>query len=188
MAKNSLSKYTDEELWIRYRQTEELGCLGELYQRYIPLVYGLSLKYLQDREDAQDAVMDIYEMVVQKAIMYDIKNFKSWLYTVSKNHCLSSLKQKQGKIHLRIEDSFMENEENFTLLDNMQSEEEIKALEYCMQQLSDEQRISIRFFYIESFSYADIVEKTGFALSKVKSYIQNGKRNLKNCIIDLLKV
>ena len=160
--------------------------IGELYQRYIPLVYGLCLKYLNNKEKAQDAVMDIYEIVARKAICYEIRNFKTWLYSVSKNHCLFCLKQNQREIQIDFEKSFVENEESFTLFDVAQSEEEMKALEYCLQTLSEEQKKSIQYFYLEEHSYVDIVEKTGYTLSKVKSYIQNGKRNLKSCIISVL--
>jgi RNA polymerase sigma-70 factor (ECF subfamily) len=88
---------------------------------------------------------------------------------------------------VNIDDIAMENEDFFTLIDKEQSEEEITALKYCMETLTVEQQISVKLFYYENLSYADIVEQTGYILSKVKSYIQNGKRNLKSCIIKVLK-
>jgi RNA polymerase sigma factor, sigma-70 family len=187
LTKHHLSKLADEELLINYQQSEELNYLGEVYQRYVPLVYGLCIKYLNNKEEAQDAVMDIYELVAKKINRHEVKNFKSWLYTVSKNHCLYCIKQNKRENWVDFEDAFMENEDNFTLFDVAQDEENMKALEYCMQQLSEEQRISIEYFYMQEQSYADIVGKTGYALSKVKSYIQNGKRNLKTCIINIIK-
>lgn len=187
LTKYNLSKLTDEELLLLYKQSEALEYIGEVYQRYIPLVYGLALKYFKSQEEAQDAVMDIYEIIVQKINGSNVKNFKPWLYAVSKNHCLYSIKQNKRIIRVDFEDSFMENEEYFTLFDVAQTEEEMKALEYCMRQLSEEQRISIQYFYLEEHSYIDIMNKTGYALNKVKSYIQNGKRNLRTCIVDVIK-
>ncbi len=187
MAKQNFSGWADEELLLKYRQGLGEIYVGELYGRYIPLVYGLCLKYLNNKEKAQDAVMDIYEVVTQKTVRHEIGNFKSWLYTVSKNHCLCCLKIEKREIKIEFEENIMENEPFFTLFDNEQSETEMEALTYCMQTLSEEQRRSVQYFYLENYSYVDIMEKTGYALSKVKSYIQNGKRNLKSCIINVLK-
>ena len=186
-AKNKISQLTDEELLKIFQTKRDTDVFGELYKRYISLTYGLCLKYLEDKELAHDAVMDIFEALMEKMAQYDIKNFSSWLYSVAKNHCLQLLRKGKNISFVKMDDAFMENEELFTLIDKPQTEEEISALMYCIETLSGEQKTSIQYFYLEEKSYADIVELTGFALSKVKSYIQNGKRNLKTCIINVLK-
>jgi len=161
---------------------------GELYRRYIPMVYGLCLKYLANGADAEDAVMDLFEEVSQKIKQYEIQNFHTWLYTVAKNHCLQRIKKENKNFFVLCGEDVMENGSFFTLLDSDQSnEEETLALTVCMNELSVEQRKSIEYFYYQDKSYADIVSLTGFTLAKVKSYIQNGKRNLKNCVSRILK-
>ncbi len=136
---------------------------------------------------AQDAVMDIFEALVEKVAQYEINNFRSWLYSVAKNHCLQVLRKEKQLNYINIEEVLVENQAIFTLTDIAQSQEETEALEYCLTTLPDEQRVSVNYFFYEDKSYADIVDLTGFALSKVKSYIQNGKRNLKSCILRVLK-
>lgn len=163
-----------------------MAFFGELYRRYIPKVYGLCLKYLGEQESARDAVMDIFTSLTEKVRNYEINNFNSWLYSVAKNHCLQLIRKDKHTINIKIEDAFVENEDIFTLTDKPQSHEEMTALEYCLGTLSNEQQKSIKLFFFEEQSYADIVDITGFALNKVKSYIQNGKRNLKSCIIKVL--
>lgn len=185
--KGEISNLKDEELLDFYKKESRPEYFAELYKRYIPLVYGLSLKYLGNKDDAQDAVMDIYEEVSKKVFQYEIGNFHTWLYSVSKNHCFGKLRKDNKTVTLNIEQAVMENHENFTLLDDDKSEDEEKVLNYCLNELNKEQRKSIDLFYFENKSYADIVDITGFALEKVKSYIQNGKRNLKNCILRVLK-
>ena len=162
--------------------------LGQLYSRYIPLIYGLCLKYLQQIEDAQDAVSNIYEELNRKISNYQIDNFKAWLYSVTTNHCLQVLRKEKNRFFEEIEIQNVESDDFEHLIDINEDKEKEEALNYCLGKLSKGQQRCINHFYFDDFSYTDIVVKTGFELNKVKSYIQNGKRNLKICIIKKLKV
>ena len=186
--KGKISDYSEENLLRAFVESSDSTFFGELYRRYIPLVYGLCLKYLSNKEMAQDAVMDIFEVLVEKVPQYEINNFKTWLYSVAKNHCLQVLRKDKQLNYINIDEVVVENQAIFTLTDIAQSQEETEALEYCLKTLPEEQRVSINYFFYDDKSYADIVDLTGFALTKVKSYIQNGKRNLKNCILGVLKM
>ena len=156
---------------------------GELYNRYIPLIYGLCLKYLQDEDRAQEAVMQLFEDLLVKVFNYEINAFKPWLYRVAKNHCLQILRKENKEISLDYTINIMESDDFLHLLCEEEStEEQLQALHLCLEKLPEEQRNSITRFFLEEMSYADISELTGFTLNHVKSYIQNGKRNLKICI------
>ena len=171
----------------QYVQTSHQELLGQLYSRYIPLVYGLCLKYLGQVEDAEDAVNNIYEELTRKVHKYQIDNFKTWLYSVAKNHCFQILRKEKGRVFEDIDERIMESDELEHLIDVDEDGEKEHALNYCLTTLPEKQRQCIVHFFFEDCSYADIVEKTGFALNKVKSYIQNGKRNLKICILKKMK-
>ncbi|MGI6047426.1 MAG: RNA polymerase sigma factor [Petrimonas sp.] len=183
----NIAKLSNEELFEIYKKEHQTVHFHELYRRYIPMLYGLCLKYLGNEQDAQDAVMDLFENLTEKVSNYEITNFHSWLYTVAKNHCLLKIRKEKQVYFEDINEAVMENGDFFTLLDEEKSNEEKSALEYCMTELNEEQRTSIEYFYYENKSYADIVLLTGYSLNKVKSYIQNGKRNLKNCITRVLQ-
>lgn len=181
--KKDISKLTDEELLEQYGKSGNTEYFGELYNRYIPLLYGLCLKYLQDEAQAQDAVMQLFEDLLPKVTNYEIKTFKTWLYRVGKNHCLQILRKGNKEIPLDYSVNVMESDEFLHLLCEEDSvDEQITALHRCLEKLPEAQRISVLHFFMEEMSYADIAEQTGYAVSNVKSYIQNGKRNLKNCI------
>ncbi len=144
------------------------------------LVYGLCLKYLKNREESQDAVMAIYEHISQKLLNTDVQHFKSWLYMVSKNHCLMELRKKNPEAHA---DVFMESNEVMHLNDDKEAlEKDLEALEACIEELKLEQKKCVKLFFLEKKSYQEVNEKTGIDLKKVKSHIQNGKRNLKLCL------
>jgi RNA polymerase sigma-70 factor (ECF subfamily) len=186
--KQKISDYSNEELLSTFIESGDAAFFGELYRRYIPLVFGLCLKYLNNRDEAHDAVMDLFETLLEKVPQYEIKIFNTWLYSVAKNHCLLKLRKEKQVSYVNLNDAFVENEDYFTLLDKPQTEEEMAALAHCMEILPDKQKISVRYFFIEEKSYADIVDLTGFTLNKVKSFIQNGKRNLKSCILKVLQL
>jgi len=181
--KLSYTQWSDDELLKQFMQTANQELLGHLYSRYIPLVYGLCLKYLQQTEDAEDAVMNIYEELSGKIQNYNIENFKTWLYSVAKNHCLQVLRKEKNRTFEVIDIQDMESGEFEHLIDVEDDKAKEEALNYCLTTLPEEQRQCVVHFFFDDFSYADIVEKTGYVLNKVKSYIQNGKRNLKICIL-----
>lgn len=188
--KNSdkITNLGNDQLLLLYRENGNPDYFGELFRRYIPLLYGLCLKYLGKEEDAQDAVMDLFESLSENVRRYDIHNFHTWLYSVAKNHCLQRLRHEKQTVFINIDQSVMENSNFFTLIDKeQQSDDEKSALNFCMKALNEEQHASIHYFYFEEKSYADIASLTGYPLEKVKSYIQNGKRNLKNCIVKFLR-
>ena len=177
-----LALATDEELLSHYRTTGHSEYFGELYRRYIPLVYGLCLKYFQHAVKAQDAVMQLYEDLSEKLNRYDVKVFRTWLYSVAKNHCLQELRKEKHEIFVDFDVQNMESDMILHLFDEGRDEEQFEALQKCMEQLPEAQRVSISKFFLEELSYADIADATGYQLKSVKSHIQNGKRNLKICI------
>lgn len=165
-----------------YRNTGNLEVLGKLYQRYMPLVYGLCLKYLQDDDLSKDAVMQIFEELVSKLRVHEVSNFKSWLYTVARNYCLMALRVSGKHKFVPMEDCIMENDALMHLdMDNMR-ESKLTVMENCIEKLPEEQKETIKLFYLEQKCYKEVADVTGFDMNKVKSYIQNGKRNLKICI------
>jgi RNA polymerase sigma-70 factor (ECF subfamily) len=180
-------QWSDEALLQQFVQTADQEILGQLYSRYMPMVYGLCLKYLQQVEDAEDAVINIYEELNRKIQHYRVDNFKTWLYSVAKNHCLQLIRKEKNIIFEEIDPAGMESDGFEHLIDVEDDREKEEALNYCLTTLTDEQRQCIVQFFFDDCSYADIVEKTGYALNKVKSYIQNGKRNLRICILKIVE-
>ena len=156
--------------------------LGELYQRYMELVYGVCLKYFKEPEQAQDAVMQIFEELVLKLKKHEVENFRGWLHQVSKNFCLMQLRTPKNLKTVALPPLLMQNEEDVHLNGVMEKEENFQKLEKCIASLSDEQNMMIKLFYLEGKCYNEIVEITGQGWNQVRSCIQNGRRNLRLCI------
>lgn len=153
-----------------------------LYNRYMSLVYGVCLKYLKDREESRDAVMQIFEKLVTALRQHQVEYFKGWLHTTTRNHCLMYLRSRKGKHFEEISPVLMENNGVAHPEDEPALEENLGRLERCIETLNAEQRRCVQLFYLQQKCYKEIVQVTGFDDNKVKSYIQNGKRNLKICM------
>lgn len=177
------SKQLNEQgLLTDYRKTGNIELLGKLYEQYMPLVFGLCLKYLKDEEKSKDAVMQLFEDLVKKLRVHEVSNFKSWLYTVARNYCLMEIRASSKHDIVSIDDNFMETGALMHLNTEELPEERLKVMEKCIDSLPSGQKEVINLFYLEQKCYKEVSEITGFDLNKVKSYIQNGKRNLKICI------
>ncbi|RFM28604.1 RNA polymerase sigma factor [Deminuibacter soli] len=175
---------TDEELLAEFQQTGEQQVLATLYLRYTDLVYGTCVKYLKQAESAKDAVMNIYQELLVKLPHHQVSNFKSWLYVVTKNHCLMQLRkeQKHKTVSLPEQGFFMQSEDLSHLDSILEKEADFKRLGLCMEQLAEAQKQAVTLFYLENKCYQEITEITGSDWNKVRSLIQNGRRNLKNCM------
>lgn len=178
----SHNSLTDKELITLYKESEDLSILGELYQRYMDLVYGVCLKYLKEPEAAKDGVMQIFEDLVSKLKKHEVDNFRGWLHQVAKNYCLMQLRTPRNLETVEFKSDLMQNEENVHLNGVLEKEENFKKLEYCIETLNNEQKLTIRLFYLEEKCYNEIVEITGREWNQVRSLIQNGRRNLKICM------
>jgi RNA polymerase sigma-70 factor (ECF subfamily) len=178
----SHSSLADKELVALYKEKGDMAVLGELYQRYMDLVYGVCLKYFKDSEQSKDSVMQIFEELVVKLKKHEVDNFKGWLHQVAKNYCLMQLRTPRNMKTVEFKGELVQSEEIVHLNGVLEKEENFKRLEFCLGTLTEQQREAIRLFYLEGKCYNEIVEITGQEWNQVRSFIQNGRRNLKICM------
>lgn len=184
--RKEIEKLGDEALLAQYRLRKDPMYIGELFRRYADIVFLVCMKYFKDEAKSQDAMMHIFEKLLSNISRYEIKSFRYWLHTVSKNYCLAELdklsisRQKiEQYVHLGQE---VDENKYLELLSQEEKENLYLELEQALGSLGNEQRICVSGFYLEDKSYQHIANETGYTLNQVKSYIQNGKRNLKNIL------
>ncbi len=176
---------SDEELVVSYRKTGDTKFIGEIFNRYTHLVYGVCLKYLKDGENSKDAVMHIFEDLHTKLLEHKITHFKSWIYSVAKNHALMEIRKKGTEeknrmlVYEKIRSDIMESVDVYHHHNSADLSDRMPRLKKGMERLKKEQRTCIELLYLHNKSYREVAEITGYSMKKVKSYIQNGKRNLK---------
>ena len=189
-SKKNLKNKNDQHLLLDYLADGDLDVLGELFGRYMHLVYGVALKYLKNRDEAKDAVTQIFERLITEIPKFEILNFKSWLFVVTKNYCLMEIRREKANKNRFEKFSVDQNMESTELLHPI--DEDLNSalqenLKHCLERLKKEQQECVQLFYYQEKSYGDIADELNIAEKKVKSYIQNGKRNLKICLEQLEK-
>ena len=182
---HNIKSFSDTELLIAYKKSNDTNNIGELFERYTHLIFGVCMKYLKNEEDSKDAVMQIFENLIEDLKVQEISNFKSWIYSVSKNHCLMILRKGKtvGKarenLFEKIKAEVMESVDVIHQHNKVDLNDKIPELKKGIELLNTEQRKCIELLYLHDKSYNEVSQITGYSLKQVKSYIQNGKRNLK---------
>ena len=181
--KNISTTETDKELVAAFKQSGNNNYLSTLYQRYMDLVFGVCLKYFKDAEKSKDAVMEIYLDLNTKLKQHDVDNFKGWLHVLARNYCLMQLRSPRNMKTTEFNADFMQSVENTHLNSEvLEKESNFVKLEQCLDTLQEEQKQTVQLFYLQNKCYNQIAEITGYDWNKVRSYIQNGRRNLKLCM------
>jgi RNA polymerase sigma factor (sigma-70 family) len=175
------SAATDQELVLLYKQDGDIKVLAELYQRYMDLLYAVCLKYLKDPEKAKDAVMTIFEELVSKLLKHEVVHFKGWVYMLAKNFCLMQLRA-QKQMPMVSDPDIMQLTENLHLNGVFEKEEHLNQLTKCIDGLSPDQKHTVQLFYLQEKCYKEIAGITNMDWNKVRSLIQNARRNLKICM------
>lgn len=177
--RKNIRKLSDLELVELVKKSDD-NALAELFKRYAPLVMGLCLKYLKDSQVAEDLMMEIFEKLTEKLLKHEVRNFKSWLFSLSRNECLMVLrKSKLDTTSLDNSLIYQEDTSDRAYAGKIETELKLEALDKAMDVLGEEQHKAIRLFYFDFKSYDEIAKLMETPINKVKSLIQNGKRNLK---------
>lgn len=180
---NKKQNLSDKELIERYRYSYDNAYIGDLFQRYSHMLFGLCMKYVKNEERAKDLVMEVFEKVLKDLKRHNVENFRTWIYSVTKNQCLMEIR-KEKRVDARQEEYLHATKEivEFDLpvhLNGESHEEADRKLNEAIESLNKEQQECIKLFYFEKKSYEEIEEQTGYSYKQVKSFLQNGKRNLK---------
>ena len=182
LRRSNRSNLSDEALIRQYQKTEDMEVLGVVYERYLAYTYGICLKYFKEPQVSQDAVMAIFELLVKKVKTHTIDHFKGWLYVVAKNYCLGQIRKKKNARMVELNGEFMHSEELSHHDEEFDFVGQYHDLQHCLEKLPDIQKKTVEKFYMDGKSYQEIAEDLTVTKDMVRSYIQNGRRNLRICM------
>ena len=98
-----ISDLPDKELLLAYKETGKTAYMGELFNRHLPFIYGVCLKYLNDDDKTKTTVIQIFDDLLFKIVDYKIDSFRTWIYGVSKNYCLQISQNEEPFIKVDID-------------------------------------------------------------------------------------
>ncbi len=184
------TEYTsDEDLLKHFKQSGDKDLFAQLFKNHVKSIYGTCLFYLQDKDEAQDATMQLFEKLLDTINTQNINNFKAWLGFVVRNHCISIIRKNksyqkniQSYYEFEYRDANLEEEEK---IQSITDDAMLQSLELCLPKLKKPQQVCLTLFYLQNKSYQAIADETTYSLNEIKSYIQNGKRNLKLLLTEL---
>jgi RNA polymerase sigma factor (sigma-70 family) len=171
----------EKDLISQYKRSDDQKYLAELFKQYEHLIYGVCLKYLKDPDEARDTTQEIYLQVARKLKTHSVDAFRPWVYVLTKNHCFDILRRKKRFVEKEFQANIMYSGEVFHP-DEVVDQEMLNKLSECIESLPKDQNRCIQLFYFDKLSYKEICQQTEFDLNKVRSQIQNGRRNLKLCM------
>lgn len=178
-------RLSDDDLLHRVRRESNGRALNQLLQRHLESVMGLCLYYLGHAEDAEDATMEILAKATQSIRDgKEIRSFKDWLFIIGRNHCFQRLKQRE-RFHTLF--SLVEDTKTADIFMQLPAEDALYTEQYqkmdnllrSVAALKAPQRDCITAFFLQEKSYKEIAEERQEPLDRVRSYIQNGRRNLR---------
>lgn len=179
--RKNYKELNDNQLIDLYKVKDDRQAMAALFERYSHLVFGVCMKYLKNEDDSKDATLNIFEKLHVDLKRFNVEKFSFWLHRIAKNYCLMQLRNRKTMVYL--DDDVTPHYEALTTTQEEPGvavkEDHLQLLEEAISQLNIEQKICIELFYLKKYCYQDVAEISGFTMNEVKSYIQNGKRNLK---------
>lgn len=183
----------EEELLHEKSLLEKTGqgdkdSFSELYDRYSGVLYTTAYRVLNNPDDAQDVLQDVFVQIWEKASMYDASRGKplTWAMTMTRNKAIDRLRSKQRRSRLRDE---AEKEGNVHKDDHQGDvAEEVYGLERsevvrnAVMQLSKEQRQAIEMAFFGGLTQNEIAEALSEPLGTVKARIRRGMMRLRTLI------
>lgn len=180
---NKNPEWSDERLITAYISTENAAYVGELFYRYSDMIFGLCLKHLKNVQESEDASYELFELLISKLKTQQIMIFKPWLYRTASNFCIDKLRKSKTNTIISLDDRFENARDSMDISVDISEREALLAkIDHCLKQLNDDQKVCIDLFYFQEKSYQDIAQQLNISWSTTRSYIQNGKRNLKICM------
>jgi RNA polymerase sigma-70 factor (ECF subfamily) len=182
-------KLTDDQIVQAFGASGREAYFDELFERYHTLIYGLCLNLTKHRENSKDLTLITFQKAHAELLRKAPNRFDHWLFTLCRNECMRFLrKAKQEERNVRAWSSMKGTQEEVTESEAFRRklyEQELledRLLKNGIATLSSEQKRCLQLFIYERKTYREIAKITGYSLTQVQNYLQNGRLKLKRWI------
>jgi RNA polymerase sigma factor (sigma-70 family) len=157
---------------------------AELYRRTSSKLFGVCLRMLRDRGEAEDVLQEIYTTVWRRAAGFDAAKAGAitWLTTLSRNKAIDRLRQHREELlddPSKLEDTV---DSQPTPAAYAEASEQYRRLQHCMDQLEPQHRESVREAFFTGATYNELAERCKVPLGTMKSWIRRSLLLLQTCL------
>ena len=175
-----MEKKTDE-YYIREILKGDSGSFSQLVDKYSHLAFSLSMKLLNQSEDAEEAAQDSFIKAYNSLSSFqNSSTFKTWFFRIVYNTSISRLRTRKNnevKIEdVKISDAEINDTEN--AIGQLNSEDRQKYLQIGLERLEPDEKALLNMYYFDDFSMDEISSITGLTVSNVKVKIHRSRKKL----------
>jgi RNA polymerase sigma factor (sigma-70 family) len=159
----------------------DTNVFGVLVDRYKNLVFTLSLKMLQSREEAEEVSQDAFIKVYKSLHKFKSESkFSTWLYKITYNACLDRLRSKKRTTSLVSFDDFEEQEavSLMNVLNTIEERERKQLIQNCLNLLPGEESFLLTLYYFQENSLREISKIMGINENNLKIKLFRSRRKL----------
>jgi RNA polymerase sigma factor (sigma-70 family) len=169
------------------------AAFATLYERSSAHLLGVLLRIQRDRALAEDLLQEVYVKVWRAAHSFDAAQSQplTWLTSIARHSAIDSLRRAQVQPHIQAlttsmdEETYLEDtvaDENPGPLELLSRASDARALGFCMDKLSAQQRLSVALSFFDGLSHAEVAQHMHQPLGTVKSWVRRALLSLKSCL------
>jgi RNA polymerase sigma-70 factor (ECF subfamily) len=155
----------------------------QLYQRTSAKLFGVALRILKDRGEAEEALQEVYVKIWQRADRYSAGGYSpiSWLVAVARNHALDRLRSRKPMAD--VIDSALEIADLGPNPEQAAAQgEERGRIDSCLNELEQEKADAVRGAYLDGYSYEELAERAGIPLNTMRTWLRRSLLKLRECL------
>lgn len=179
----------DEAAIIRQAQKGDVAAYNRLVLQYQGLVYNVVYRIIGEPQGAEDMTQEAFISAYQALNRFRGGNFKAWLLRIATNACYDELRRHKRRPQSSL-DELTEENDSFAFLRSPEEGPEaqqvrlemMRAIEHCLDDLPDDQRVTAVLRDIEGYDYNEIADITSSSLGTVKSRLSRARNKLRDCL------
>lgn len=149
--------------------------IDEAYDNYADMLYRLALTYMQNADDAQDAVQDVFVKYMTAApFLRDDEHERAWLIRVTVNRCCDLLRRRKIRSYVSLDEIPETAAEDAAL--------ESSDVIHCLSKIPEKNRAAIVLHHLEGFSVEEVARMLGVSVSAVKMRLARGREAMKDLL------
>ncbi|GBF33773.1 RNA polymerase sigma factor RpoE [Desulfocucumis palustris] len=180
-----------DDVLVQKSKNGDLDAFDELVKKYESKIYTVAYRFTSNHADANDLAQETFIRVYQSLGTFrGDSSFATWLYRIAANVCRDELRRQQRRKKVSLDEIMSHPGGNIYLADEASSPEESlernelqRAVQKCLNTLSEEQRLILVMREIQGLSYEEIAASLDCSLGTVKSRLSRSRQALKQKVL-----